>query len=75
MPARKLNDEGGRDPGATAVAGTVSYTATGSVGSFAPTAILAYNTTYTATITTAVTNTVGVRPAAVPSPETAEPPQ
>jgi hypothetical protein len=48
-------------PGATAVAGTVSYAATGSVASFAPTAILAYNTTYTATITTAVTNTVGVQ--------------
>ncbi|MDQ2833779.1 MAG: Ig-like domain-containing protein, partial [Acidobacteriota bacterium] len=51
-------------PGAAAVAGTVSYTATGSVASFAPAAILAFNTTYTATITTAVTNTVGVQPAA-----------
>jgi hypothetical protein len=51
-------------PGATAVAGTVSYTATGSVASFAPTAILAFNTTYTATITTGVTNTVGVQLAA-----------
>ncbi len=50
-------------PGATAVAGTVSYTATGSVASFAPTAVLAFNTTYTATITNAVTNTVGVKPA------------
>jgi len=53
-----------KGPGATAVTGTVSYTATGSVASFAPTAVLAYNTTYTATITTAVTNTVGVQPAA-----------
>lgn len=53
-----------KGPGATAVTGTVSYTATGSVASFAPAAILAFNTTYTATITTAVTNTVGVQPAA-----------
>jgi hypothetical protein len=51
-------------PGAAAVSGTVSYTATGSVASFAPAAILAFNTTYMATITTAVTNTVGVQPAA-----------
>ena len=51
-------------PAATAVAGTVSYTAAGSVASFAPTAALAYNTTYTATITTAVANTIGVQPAA-----------
>lgn len=51
-------------PGTTAVSGVVKYNATGSVASFTPTASLAYNTTYTATITTAVTNTVGVRPAA-----------
>ncbi|MDQ2840258.1 MAG: Ig-like domain-containing protein [Acidobacteriota bacterium] len=53
-----------KGPAETAVSGTVSYTATGSVASFAPTAALAYNTTYTATITTAVANTVGVQPAA-----------
>jgi hypothetical protein len=51
-------------PGTAAVAGTVSYTSTGSVASFTPTAALAFNTTYTATITSAVTNTVGVQPAA-----------
>ena len=51
-------------PGTAAVAGTVSYTSTGSVASFAPTAALAFNTTYTATITTAATNTVGVQLAA-----------
>jgi hypothetical protein len=51
-------------PGTTAIAGTVSYTATGSVASFAPTAPLAFNTTYTATITSAVANTVGVQLAA-----------
>lgn len=53
-----------KGPGATAIAGNVSYTATGSVASFAPAAILAFNTTYTATITSTVANTVGVRPAA-----------
>ena len=51
-------------PGAAAVAGTVSYTSTGSVASFTPTAALAFNTTYTATISTAVTNTLGVQPSA-----------
>ena len=51
-------------PGTTAVAGTVAYTATGSIATFTPTAVLAFNTTYTATITNAVTNTVGVQPAA-----------
>ena len=51
-------------PGATTVAGTVSYSPTGSVASFAPATTLAFNTTYTATITTAVTNTLGVQPAA-----------
>jgi hypothetical protein len=34
------------------VAGAVSYTATGSVATFTPSANLAYNTVYTATITT-----------------------
>jgi hypothetical protein len=51
-------------PGAAPIAGTVSYNATGSVASFTPTSLLAYNTIYTATITTGVTNTVGVQPAA-----------
>ncbi|WP_255483999.1 Ig-like domain-containing protein [Granulicella sp. 5B5] len=51
-------------PGATAVAGTVSYNSAGSVASFAPTTVLTFNTTYTATITSAVTNTVGVQPVA-----------
>jgi hypothetical protein len=52
-------------PGAAAVPGTVTYAATGSIASFAPTASLAYATTYTATITTGVTNTIGVQPAAL----------
>jgi hypothetical protein len=47
-------------PGGTAVAGSVTYT--GLVASFTPSAPLAYNTTYTATITTGVTNTIGVEP-------------
>ena len=51
-------------PGANAVTGTVTYAASGSVASFAPTAMLAFNTTYTATITTTVANTLGVHPAA-----------
>jgi hypothetical protein len=53
-----------KGPGAAAIAGTVSYAAAGSVASFAPTSNLAFNTTYTATITNAVTNTSGVQPAA-----------
>jgi len=51
-------------PGGTAIAGTVAYNATSSVASFTPSASLAYNTLYTATITTGVTNTIGIEPAA-----------
>jgi hypothetical protein len=42
-----------------AVAGTVAYTSTGSVATFTPTANLAFGTTYTATITTGVTDVSG----------------
>ena len=51
-------------PGTTSVAGTVAYNATGSVASFTPNAALAYNTLYTATITTGVANTLGINTAA-----------
>jgi hypothetical protein len=47
----------------TTVAGTVSYSATGFTASFTPSAALGFNTTYTATITTGVTDTLGVEPA------------
>lgn len=43
--------------GETAVAGTVSYT--GSTATFNPSALLMQNTTYTGTITTGATNTLG----------------
>jgi Ice-binding-like/Bacterial Ig-like domain len=43
-------------PGGAAVAGTVTYAATGSVATFTPTANLAYGAVYTATITTAATD-------------------
>ena len=43
-------------PGGAAVAGAVSYAATGSVATFTPSANLAANTLYTATVTTAVKN-------------------
>ena len=46
-------------PGGVAVAGTVGYTAPGSVATFTPTANLAYSTLYTATITTGATNSAG----------------
>ena len=46
-------------PGGAAVAGTVGYTATGSVATFTPAANLAHNTLYTATITTGATNSAG----------------
>ena len=46
-------------PGGVAVAGTVTYTAPGSVATFTPTADLAYSTLYTATITTGATNAAG----------------
>jgi hypothetical protein len=48
-------------PGGTAVAGSVTYT--GLVASFTPNASLAFNTLYTATITTGATNTLGVQTA------------
>lgn len=41
-------------PGTTAVTGAVTYTASGSVATFTPAASLAYNTLYTATVTTGV---------------------
>ena len=43
-------------PGGTAVAGTVTYTATGSVATFTPAGDLAYGAVYTATITTGATD-------------------
>jgi hypothetical protein len=46
-------------PGGVAVAGTVGYTASGSVATFTPAASLAYSTLYTATITTGATNSAG----------------
>jgi O-glycosyl hydrolase len=46
-------------PGTTSVAGSVAYTASGSVATFTPAANLAYNTLYTATITTGATNSSG----------------
>jgi hypothetical protein len=46
-------------PGSTAILGTVTYTPSGSVATFKPTANLAYNTLYTATITTGVTGLTG----------------
>jgi hypothetical protein len=46
-------------PGSTAVTGTVTYTASGSIATFTPSAPLAYHTLYTATITTGVTGLTG----------------
>jgi len=51
-------------PGNAGVAGTISYSSATSVATFTPNANLAYNTLYTATITTGVANTIGVEPAA-----------
>jgi O-glycosyl hydrolase len=51
-------------PGDSAVAGTVAYTATGSIATFTPSASLAYNTLYTATITTGAVDSAGVALAA-----------
>src|ERR1700689_2220690 len=42
------------------VTGTVTYSATGSVATFIPSANLAYNTVYTAILTTGAANTLGV---------------
>ena len=47
-------------PGGAALAGTVTYAATGSVATFTPAANLAYSTLYTATITTGATNQAGI---------------
>ena len=44
------------------VAGLVTYSASGSLASFMPSANLAYNTLYTATITSGVKNTLGISP-------------
>jgi len=46
-------------PGSTAVSGTVTYTPSGSVATFTPSAPLAYHTLYTATITTGATGLMG----------------
>lgn len=46
-------------PGGVAVTGTVTYTASGSVASFTPTAALLPNTTYVATITTGAQDLIG----------------
>lgn len=47
-------------PGGAAVGGTVTYSASGSIATFTPGAQLAYNTTFTATITTGAQDTSGV---------------
>jgi hypothetical protein len=46
-----------------AVGGAVTYNATGSIATFTPGANLAYNTPYTATITTGAANTLGIETA------------
>lgn len=46
-------------PGATAVAGTVSYDAVNFIGTLTPTANLAANTSYTATVTNGATDLAG----------------
>ncbi len=51
-------------PGNTSVQGTVSYNAGTSVATFTPAANLAYNTAYTATITTGATSSAGTALAA-----------
>lgn len=48
-----------RGPGGTAVAGAVSYATLGSIATFSPSVPLAFNTTYTATITTGATDPTG----------------
>lgn len=50
-------------PSGATVNGMVAYSATGSIASFTPAVSLAYNTLYTAAITTAVTDTLGNQPA------------
>ena len=49
-------------PGATAVAGTVTYSSIGNTAFFTPGTALAANTTYTATVTTGVTDLAGNAP-------------
>ena len=46
-------------PGGVGVTGAVTYVAAGSVATFTPAANLAYNTTYTATVTTGETDLAG----------------
>ena len=46
-------------PGGAVISGDVSYTTTGSVATFTPTATLAYGTLYTATITTGAADLAG----------------
>ena len=46
-------------PGATAVAGLISYNSVTATATFTPSSALAYGTTYTATITTAATSSAG----------------
>ncbi|MDR3736585.1 MAG: Ig-like domain-containing protein [Acidobacteriaceae bacterium] len=48
-------------PGNAAVSGTVAYTPTGSIAAFTPSSSLAYNTLYTASITTGAANTIGIQ--------------
>jgi O-glycosyl hydrolase len=50
--------------GGTAIAATVAYSSSGNVATLTPNAPLAYNTTYTATITTGVTSSLGAALAA-----------
>ena len=59
-------------PGATAVAGTVTYSAGSNTAVFAPTANLAASTTYTATVTNGAQDLAGnaLGPGAVPNPWT-----
>jgi O-glycosyl hydrolase len=47
-------------PGGAAVTGTVTYDANAHAATFTPSSDLAYNTQYTATITTGVTNSSGI---------------
>ncbi len=51
-------------PGNAAVAGTVTYAASGMIGTFTPSANLAFNTQYTATITTGAADSMGTALAA-----------
>jgi len=51
-------------PGNTSVQGTVAYNAGTSVATFTPAANLAYNTAYTATLSTTITSSTGVALAA-----------